>query len=64
MYKLNFLGKKPDSFWPQKGEITFDKAVLAYSKDDPPVLKSVKFIIRPREKVSSIKKHPVNYRNI
>ncbi|PSN47504.1 hypothetical protein C0J52_02254 [Blattella germanica] len=48
------LESEPGSTWPAKGEITFDKAMLAYSKDDPPVLKGITFTIRPCEKVGIV----------
>ncbi|KAJ9591424.1 hypothetical protein L9F63_002030, partial [Diploptera punctata] len=47
-------GKKPNSLWPPKGEITFDKAALAYSKDDPPVLKGISFTVKSTEKVGIV----------
>ncbi|PSN47512.1 hypothetical protein C0J52_02253 [Blattella germanica] len=47
-------GKKPDASWPSKGEIVFSGAVLAYSKNDPPVLKNVNFSIKGSEKVGIV----------
>lgn len=31
----------------------FDKVFLTYSKDEPPVLKNVSFVLRPAEKVTT-----------
>lgn len=42
---------KPSSNWPSKGEIKFDRVSLRYSESDPPVLKSIHFIIEPGMKV-------------
>lgn len=42
---------KPPSNWPSKGEIKFDCVSLRYSDSEPPVLKSLSFIIKPGMKV-------------
>lgn len=45
---------KPSSNWPSKGEIKFDRIYLRYSESEPPVLKSLSFIIEPGMKVITI----------
>lgn len=42
---------KPSSNWPSKGEIKFDHVSLQYSELNPPVLKSLNFVIEPGMKV-------------
>jgi len=42
---------KPLSNWPFKGEIKFDDVFLRYSPSEPPVLKSLNFVIEPGSKV-------------
>lgn len=42
---------KPLSDWPSKGEIRFDQVSLRYSESEPPVLKSLSFVIEPGMKV-------------
>ena len=49
---MYFIGKQPDEKWPSKGEISFNNVILAYSKNDPPVLKGVSFTVKPSEKVN------------
>ncbi|PNF26812.1 hypothetical protein B7P43_G17381 [Cryptotermes secundus] len=47
-------GRKPKDDWPSQGVIMFDKVFLTYSKDEPPVLKNVSFVLRPAEKVGVV----------
>lgn len=42
---------KPPSNWPVQGRIKFDDVSLRYSESQPPVLKSLSFIIEPGIKV-------------
>lgn len=42
---------KPSSDWPAKGEIKFDRVSLRYVESEPPVLKSLSFIIERGMKV-------------
>lgn len=42
---------KPSSNWPAKGEIKFDRVSLRYAESEPPVLKSLSFVIEPGMKV-------------
>ncbi|XP_069668825.1 probable multidrug resistance-associated protein lethal(2)03659 isoform X2 [Periplaneta americana] len=52
---LNSLpDKKPSENWPTQGAVMFKKAVLAYSKDGPPVLKKITFAVNPTEKVGIV----------
>jgi ABC-type multidrug transport system fused ATPase/permease subunit len=55
MYKTIFgfsiTDKKPYKYWPSDGTVVFDKVVIAYSKDGPPVLKCVSFTVKSLEKV-------------
>ncbi|XP_021935708.1 multidrug resistance-associated protein 4-like isoform X2 [Zootermopsis nevadensis] len=46
--------KKPHKNWPSEGSVVFDKVVIAYSKDDPPVLKCVSFTVKSSEKVGIV----------
>lgn len=46
--------KKPRSTWPENGEIRFINLYLRYSPSDPPVLKSLNFTIKPKEKVGIV----------
>ncbi|XP_032663383.1 multidrug resistance-associated protein 4-like isoform X2 [Odontomachus brunneus] len=45
---------KPSSNWPSKGEIKFDRVVLRYSESEPPILKSLSFIIEPGMKIGIV----------
>ncbi|XP_018402741.1 PREDICTED: multidrug resistance-associated protein 4-like [Cyphomyrmex costatus] len=45
---------KPLSNWPSKGEIKFDRIYLRYSESEPPVLKSLSFVIKPGMKVGIV----------
>jgi len=45
---------KPSSNWPFKGEIKFDHIYLRYSESEPPILKSLTFIIESGMKVITI----------
>lgn len=51
IFGFSVTDKKPHENWPSEGIIVFDKVSLAYSKNDPPVLKCVSFTVRPSEKV-------------
>lgn len=46
--------KKPPKDWPAKGEIKFVRLYLRYAPEDPPVLKNLNFLIKPREKVGIV----------
>ncbi|XP_070068961.1 probable multidrug resistance-associated protein lethal(2)03659 isoform X2 [Drosophila takahashii] len=48
--------RKPPKSWPERGEIVFDKLSLRYTPDPKTenVLKSLSFVIRPREKVGIV----------
>ncbi|KAF2900921.1 hypothetical protein ILUMI_05261, partial [Ignelater luminosus] len=46
--------KTPPETWPDKGEVKFADLFLYYFPDDPPVLKSLNFTIRPLEKVGIV----------
>jgi ABC-type multidrug transport system fused ATPase/permease subunit len=48
---FSFADKKPPEGWPAQGAVVFDRVFLAYSKDEPSVLKNINFVIRPGEKV-------------
>ncbi|XP_020292124.1 probable multidrug resistance-associated protein lethal(2)03659 isoform X2 [Pseudomyrmex gracilis] len=45
---------KPLSDWPSKGEIRFDQVSLRYSNSEPPVLKSLSFVIEPGMKIGIV----------
>lgn len=45
---------KPSSDWPSKGEIKFDRVYLRYSESEPPILKSLSFIIESGMKVGIV----------
>jgi ATP-binding cassette subfamily C (CFTR/MRP) protein 4 len=45
--------KKPPPDWPESGRIEFQNLVMRYKPTDPPVLKSLNFVIQPQEKVTS-----------
>ncbi|CAG9854243.1 unnamed protein product [Phyllotreta striolata] len=44
----------PPANWPANGEVEFRDMSLQYSPDDPPVLKNLKFLIKPKEKVGIV----------
>lgn len=46
--------KRPPPEWPSQGLITFDRVNFSYSEDGPVVLKDMKAIFRPKEKVRSL----------
>ncbi|XP_018302134.1 probable multidrug resistance-associated protein lethal(2)03659 [Mycetomoellerius zeteki] len=46
--------KKPKSEWPQKGKIEFKNVFLRYAPLEPPVLKTLSFVILPREKIGIV----------
>lgn len=46
--------KKPPEDWPQKGKVEFRSVFLRYSFMDPPVLKGLNFVIKPREKIGIV----------
>lgn len=46
--------KETPMSWPQHGKIEFKNMSLSYSEDDPPVLKDLSFLIKPREKVGIV----------
>ncbi|KMQ89959.1 multidrug resistance-associated protein 4-like protein [Lasius niger] len=45
---------KPSSNWPAKGEIKFDRVSLRYAESEPPVLKSLSFVIEPGMKIGIV----------
>ncbi|CAH1105144.1 unnamed protein product, partial [Psylliodes chrysocephalus] len=45
---------EPPASWPSKGEVEFSDMSLQYSPDDPPVLKNLSFLIKPKEKVGIV----------
>ncbi|XP_043286728.1 probable multidrug resistance-associated protein lethal(2)03659 [Venturia canescens] len=46
--------KKPRETWPEEGKVEFKRVYLRYSPLDPPVLKDLNFMIRPREKIGIV----------
>uniref|UniRef100_UPI0037E899EE ATP-binding cassette sub-family C member 4-like n=1 Tax=Semicossyphus pulcher TaxID=241346 RepID=UPI0037E899EE len=46
--------KRPPPDWPGKGLVTFDKVSFSYSSDGPIVLKNMKAMFRPQEKVGIV----------
>ncbi|XP_050313562.1 probable multidrug resistance-associated protein lethal(2)03659 [Anthonomus grandis grandis] len=46
--------KKPPKYWPNLGKIEFKHVYLRYFPADPPVLKDLTFIIKPKEKVGIV----------
>ncbi|XP_015609770.1 probable multidrug resistance-associated protein lethal(2)03659 isoform X2 [Cephus cinctus] len=46
--------KKPKDDWPSQGQIEFSDVYMRYSSLDPPVLKNLNFVIKPREKVGIV----------
>ncbi|XP_069668827.1 probable multidrug resistance-associated protein lethal(2)03659 isoform X2 [Periplaneta americana] len=51
---ISLPDKKPSENWPIQGAVVFNKAVLAYSKDGPPVLKKITFAVNPSKKVGIV----------
>ena len=49
--ELEELHCKPADAWPQHGEIIGEAVVFRYHSSLPPVLKGIKFHIKPKEKV-------------
>ncbi|KYQ47297.1 Multidrug resistance-associated protein 4 [Trachymyrmex zeteki] len=45
---------KPLSNWPSKGEIKFDRVYLRYYESEPPVLKSLSFVVEPGMKIGIV----------
>ncbi|XP_014005976.1 ATP-binding cassette sub-family C member 4 [Salmo salar] len=46
--------KRPPPEWPSQGLITFDRVNFSYSSDGPVVLKDMKAMFRPKEKVGIV----------
>uniref|UniRef100_A0A3Q3LYS7 Multidrug resistance-associated protein 4-like n=1 Tax=Labrus bergylta TaxID=56723 RepID=A0A3Q3LYS7_9LABR len=46
--------KRPPPDWPGKGLVTFDQVSFSYSEDGPLVLKNLKAMFRPQEKVGIV----------
>lgn len=46
--------KKPSISWPEHGEVEFKNVYLRYAPDDPPVLRNLSFLIKPKEKVGIV----------
>ncbi|XP_074520424.1 ATP-binding cassette sub-family C member 4 [Halichoeres trimaculatus] len=46
--------KRPPPEWPSKGLVTFDHVSFSYSSDGPLVLKNLKAMFRPQEKVGIV----------
>uniref|UniRef100_A0A4W5MRD1 Multidrug resistance-associated protein 4 n=1 Tax=Hucho hucho TaxID=62062 RepID=A0A4W5MRD1_9TELE len=46
--------KRPPPEWPSQGLITFDRVNFSYSSDGPVVLKDMKAVFRPKEKVGIV----------
>lgn len=44
----------PPSSWPERGQISFNKAEMAYREGLPLVLKGVTFDVKPGEKVQKV----------
>ncbi|XP_043284648.1 probable multidrug resistance-associated protein lethal(2)03659 [Venturia canescens] len=47
-------GKKPKDTWPEEGKVEFKNVHLRYSPLDPPVLKNLNFVVKPREKIGIV----------
>ncbi|XP_030755032.1 probable multidrug resistance-associated protein lethal(2)03659 [Sitophilus oryzae] len=47
-------GKKPPETWPTVGQIEFKNVCLRYFPNDPPVLRDLAFLIKPREKIGIV----------
>ncbi|XP_035533961.1 multidrug resistance-associated protein 4-like [Morone saxatilis] len=50
--------KRPPPDWPSKGLVTFDRVSFSYSNDGPLVLKNMKAMFRPKEKVGIMVRKP------
>lgn len=46
--------KEPPKSWPEHGEIEFQNVYLSYSEEEPPVLKNLSFVIKPKEKIGIV----------
>ncbi|XP_017787048.1 PREDICTED: probable multidrug resistance-associated protein lethal(2)03659 isoform X2 [Nicrophorus vespilloides] len=46
--------KKPKKEWPEHGEVKFSKLYLTYNPNDPPVLRNLNFVIKPKDKVGIV----------
>lgn len=46
--------KKPKESWPEEGKIEFKDLSLKYDPAEPPVLKSLNFVVYPREKIGIV----------
>lgn len=46
--------KRPPPEWPSRGLVTFDGVSFSYSSDGPVVLKDMKAMFRPKEKVRHV----------
>lgn len=46
--------KKPPDTWPEEGRVIFSRVYMAYSPNDPPVLKNLSFTIEPKQKVGIV----------
>lgn len=47
--------KRPPPDWPRKGLVTFDHVSFSYSSDGPAVLKDLRAMFRPKEKVRGVR---------
>ncbi|CAB3976889.1 multidrug resistance-associated 4-like [Paramuricea clavata] len=52
--ELEELTGKPADAWPQHGEIIGETVVFRYHSSLPPVLKGIKFRIKPKEKIEIV----------
>ncbi|XP_070149239.1 ATP-binding cassette sub-family C member 4 [Polyergus mexicanus] len=52
-FESNPTDKLPSN-WPAKGEIRFDRVSLRYAESEPPVLRSLNFIIEPGMKIGIV----------
>lgn len=46
--------KRPPKSWPEHGEVKFHNLYLKYTLTEPPVLKNLNFLIKPKEKVGIV----------
>ncbi|CAH1104174.1 unnamed protein product [Psylliodes chrysocephalus] len=46
--------KKPPSSWPKYGKIEFNDCSMRYSYFEPPVLKHLSFVVKPKEKIGIV----------
>lgn len=46
--------KEVPTYWPEHGKLEFKDVILRYSKDEPEVLKSLNFVINPKEKIGIV----------